>query len=441
MCARLLLVTLVLAIAVGCDTQLAAVVDASAWDAGVDAPDRVVGDAGPVDAAPRPDASPSSPSGPLGLSDVSTLFPLPATLASSSLLALDAEGAGGPLLSQAQFDDLAAFDPTSGPVDAELAYARFRVVAMRIDPCFPTLSHLDTDPASCRRQIRLVAQALYDGASGVRARDAALHLLYDVSADELDVMVHELVAMRGARAFDPAEILGVHPVLAAEGDSGPHGAMLRAWILSHAGASTLSQVTFLHGDGNFSWRFGGLRFVSGAPLPLRIEAIDSIVAPEDADSQSAALDPGLSGPMGNTTGVSSVSPTGPRVRSIEALFGIRRMSMGMPYWEYPSDADVSAAIGAAYRIESPLELDASNVDCVSCHIAGAARQRAELLGHTGDLGYRYRSGWDLTRAALPTVTARPNVVRAFGYFDTTPAISQRTINESAAVADRIDATL
>jgi hypothetical protein len=435
-----LLPSLLLALALpACAGPSATLLDASHGDGAAegdaslaDAPtrDAYVPDAGPFDAGPPP----PPPTGPLGLSDVSTLFPLPSSLAASSLLALDAEGNGGPLLDAARFAEIPVFRPDaagaggdSGPLD----YGVFRVVAARVDPCFPSLALLESDPSACRRQMRLVAQPIREEGGVVYAADSAIHLLFDLTEPQFTAMIDELLAMRGARAFDPTEVLDVHPVLADEGDDGPFGAMVRAWILRHAGTATLSQVTFVRGDENFVWQFGGFRVQSdGSLLPIEIDGLH--VAPGDAiDVQRLRFNFGPTSP----------SPATDLSDGIASLFGIPAGTRDMPYWVYPSEPEVHAGLEAAFRIESPREVDADHADCVTCHLAGPVRIRAESMGHTSEGRLRFRSGWDLSLSSDDAVLGRPNRIRAFGYSREGATISQRTVNESAAVADALNAML
>ena len=202
------------------------------------------------DAAPFVDAFVPPPRGPLGLNDVSVLFPLPVSAASDELLALSSEGDDGVLLTRDHFDAIEVFEAETE------AYERFRVVALRVDPCFPDLAALSTAPSSCRPQLRLVAQPLFDFVDGssVGASDSAIHLLYDLPASQLAGVVSALVEVADGDLSAP---LGVDPVIEREGLSGNRASRLRALVLENCGPSTLRQVTFMRGDDPFTWQFGG----------------------------------------------------------------------------------------------------------------------------------------------------------------------------------------
>lgn len=375
------------------------------------------------------------PEGPLGLNDVSILFPLPSRVSSPHTLLLSSAGKGGPLLSRADFDRIPVFAEDPRP---ELAYDTFHVVAMRVDPCFPDLAALTHDPASCRRQIRLVAQPLADGEADhpiTFAQDSAIHLLFDLDAEPFDALVGALVALRAGRAFDAGEVLDVHPVLRSEGEGGPLGAALRALILEHAGPATLSQYTFMRGDENFVWDFGGVRVRGEERTPIAIHGIEAGEA-TDPRRQIIAFD---FEPV-------AVTPATAHSRSIEVLFGARRFDdLEMPgegEFYFPGTPDEQrAAIAAALRIENPDELHPENVDCASCHVAGPVRARFEAATSPATDLPRFRSGFDLTLSTAPAFVGQPNRVRAFGYFHETPVLSQRTVNESAAVATALNAML
>src|SRR5690606_20350382 len=137
--------------------------------------------------------------GALGSNDVSILFPLPAPDRIDGLLSATDEGAHGQILPWSTFTlapDLIA------KADAADTYAALRVVSARVDPCFPSL--VGAPSASCRFQVRLVLQPLFEQAGELAAADAALHLFYDSSASELVELLADLLTLR---ANQPAESL------------------------------------------------------------------------------------------------------------------------------------------------------------------------------------------------------------------------------------------
>lgn len=386
----------------------------------------------PPDARLNEDAQLPPPTGPLGLNDVSILFPLPTRVSSPHTLRLSSPGNGGPLLSRADFDRIPVFAEDPQP---ELEYEDFHVVGARVDPCFPDLAALTNDPASCRRQIRLVAQPLVDGAlaePSTVAQDSAIHLLFDLDVASFDALVAVLVALREDRPSDPTEVLDVHPVLRSEGEGGSVGTALRALILEHAGPATLSKFTFMRGDENFFWDFGGVKVEGESRTPIAIHGIE---ATEEADPYTQFI--------GFDFGPVTVHPPTDHSRSMEVLFGERSSDVvgGEGFSFTGTLEEQRAAHEAAQRIENPRERHPENVDCASCHLAGPLRARFEETGGAGSDRFRFRSGFDLTLTTPAEFVGQPNRVRAFGYFHSSPSLSQRAVNESAAVAEALNAML
>ena len=379
-------------------------------------------DGGAATDAWAPADPPAAPVGPLSLNDVSVLFPLPDRLATKGLLGLDVEAAGGPLLSRERFSAIAVF---ADPPDPRLAYESFRVVALRADPCFPDLHALETDPSACRTQLRLVAQPLADrlDGTGTGAVDSAIHLLYDLDAATFESLVDALV---DAAEPDPEAPLGIDPTMARDGLLSSRGSAMRALITTYAGAATLAQLTFVRGDDSFTWRFGGLRVQpDGSLQPIEIHGIDP--GPDgELVAQQVRFD----------FGPTSVTPSSDFTRALEPLFGT--MSDGRVVLAASRDL-VRDALAAALEIESPDEHHPDDVDCASCHVAGPLRERAELLGHSADGLPRFASTLPLRNSTAVELRVLPSRVRAFGYFREEPVISQRTINETAAVVEILNA--
>ena len=80
------------------------------------------------------DAGTSFTDGGLDLNDVSWLVPLPAAGQVNTMLGFDARGSRGPLLPRTLYDALPGM--VSG-LDPDMLFGTFRVVSIRVDPCFP----------------------------------------------------------------------------------------------------------------------------------------------------------------------------------------------------------------------------------------------------------------------------------------------------------------
>ena len=93
--------------------------------------------------------------------DTAILFPLPEPAADAAALRVDSAGEKGVLLPKYASDELPAL---SSKRNADLL-PLLRVVALNIDPCFPSgvFGKTDGDGTSlCRKQIRLIAQPVHE---------------------------------------------------------------------------------------------------------------------------------------------------------------------------------------------------------------------------------------------------------------------------------------
>lgn len=369
-----------------------------------------------ADAASREGATPVALTSEVGVTDVSILFPLPPKEQRLALLGTDDEGRGGPLLPRDLLRRLPPLDVLSS--NDELR-ALLRVVAVRLDPCFPGLGD-----APCQNQIRLVVQpiGLLEGGEGLAATDAALHLFYEVTRAEMASLLQHVVDLRVASGVPRSDgPVSVHPALAREGVRGPFGDGLRSLLLAHAGRAALTRVTFMGLEQlGQRWRFGGFDVVAAELRPLTIATAN---APEQTFS-NRDLD-------GVTFAASSMSPPSASPDDVRLLFEPASLAAA-------GDAERRAAYRRALRLENPRLHSPETVDCATCHVAGAARRFAEReLGLSGDgNGARYAHPRGLP---LDGATAeRTDELRAFGYFDARPSISQRVVNETAEVVERVN---
>lgn len=364
----------------------------------------------------------------LGMNAVSVLFPLPDRADGGELLRLDALAAHGPLLPKAHFDAIPVFF-TPGGGDPR-AYEHWRVVAARIDPCFPTLAFLKTDPSRCRPQLRLVAQPLSPSDFGPPAtEDDALHLLYELTPAELESLARRWVAPLQDAPGARTEALDVSPTLIREGPSGPYATLLKQLVLEHAGADRLGQLTFMAGRG-VAWDFGGFRIQNGVRTPLPIFGV------EPSGPEPKHLVTTIS--FGN--GSFDIRPESSLSRALAPLGGkfIGNGTAGGGHVEL-DDATVPEALQRSLDVDNPRRaIHADTADCSSCHVANRARRAVERAGKAdvlGLVGYSHRSR-DLRHPSA--LDATPSLQRAFGYLGRQPVVNQRVINESAEVADFVE---
>ncbi len=355
------------------------------------------------------------------LNDVSYLMPLPARLGTDSLLRMTDRGQGGEILpaDMIQKIPVLAIDRPKEEIAANM-----RVVAVRVDPCFP----LPT-PQSCQRQVRLVWQPLeITRRKTIEAVDAALHAFYVLDDQQFSSVLKDLEAWKKKfKADTKFKPLQVHPAWAGEGDSSPALIAFNKVILKHIGPNQVNRVTamVLRGNGDM-WAFAGFDMRDGqldmSPVPRlgnrKSQSFVNLAVPADHFS-GGGIAPSAKGEdtLANLVGESDKITTG-----MEEL--IRRETR------------------AAFRIENPKHFNPENMDCVSCHVAQPALQwiganRPELK--VKDLWSKEvytNSKYDMSNTSPDLGNTR--TIRAFGYFDQNVAISQRVSNESAEVADLVN---
>ncbi len=388
---------------VGCDGSAARV------DAGADAPQEVASgdvavessvDAGPVDAAPPPPT--------LRLNDVSVLFPLPPDQEAAGYLRPTDRGAHGELLPRAVFDAIPTFPVV--PADG-IAYDRMRVLSLRVDGC-------GGPHDTCYPQIRLVMQPM----RGSLARDSALHLFFRLEAGEMGDVVGELRRMRSLAPGLTDGPLDVHPALATQGVTGPWGAALRALVLRHVGAARLTRVTFFLRAPPVQevWFFGGLDRNGEAFEPMTIVGVgrgnQRVIHTDEAAGYRYDLTPVAVTPEDHSAVLSAAA-------SARAAADAR-----------------DRALASLHRVENPARYVPDELPCAGCHLAtyvlaeAARTHGASPDRFAADRFTSSRHDLSLRGAAVES----PSSLRAFGWFNTDAVISQRTVNESAAVVDDLD---
>lgn len=347
---------------------------------------------------------------PLGLNDVSVLFPKPPTYAAPGYLLPSSVGAHGELLPRSIFEAVPVFGAV--PADA-LTWPLLTVISARVDAC--------AGPAgACDPELRLVLQPVEEAG---RVRDSALHVFYSLDAAEMDALV---AGLRGLRALAPeARVDGpleVHPALVAQGVEGAYGEALRALLLEHIGADRIRRVTFFlrAPPATPVWFMGGFEVEGGA-----LTALDILnVGP---DTQQVILDQSSGGYLYDVNPPAGRPEDGALLLSSEAVAAA-------------SEGALAEVMASYLRVDDPLTYRPDDLPCAGCHLStfvqhAAAEARGLSLGPTATDGFTTARDLSLTGGAA----AEPVSLRAFGYFDETPMISQRTVNETAAVVDDIEA--
>jgi hypothetical protein len=368
----------------------------------------------------------AQPTAALGVNEVSILFPLPRGGAEVGLLPLPySAGARGELLPRPLYDRLPLLLMFGGP---NAIYGSLRVVAIRLDPCFPGLGR--DGPAPCRSQVRVVFQPITSGfdASPVSSTDdAAVHVFYEVDRDELDQMRDELSRLKAAHGLrsDDAR-LGPHPIIVRQGLDGPFASAVRALLLRYVGAQNLRRVTFMTLEQfRLRWMFGGFdvaadQSVTALQIPATGGATRQVFT--NFDTTGASFDH------------AEAAPASASSDELTAFFQSSTL--------VAANADAQrAAYRRALAIENPERHSPETVDCASCHVAAAARQWAErALSLRPELESASHFADGSAFASVDEPRFSTIALRAFGYVGRTPTISRRTVNESVLVVRALSST-
>lgn len=355
------------------------------------------------------------------VNDVSILFPYPEAAGDARFLTPMKDG-DKELLPRSVFEMLGR--PGAGiPFLIETAgrdklYPLLRVTSMRVDPCFDV--HQPSAAPKCVRQVRLVAQPVFpdtlNGDPNVERGslgDASIHLFYPLDDAAFVSFLGELRAVKRENGGNPA--LGVHPVLAREGLGGKTAAKLRALLLETCTSARLSKMTFMAtGRSGNNWFWHAL--VRGADGTWKQDEGELAHGAFLQDGRNGTLDgapidwPGFPNELAKTARVLALS-----------------------------DAEFFGAAEKLQRVENPSLLAVGEVRCDACHAGYATLRNAAKARGLADLpatpaAFVPPKGQNIAHGEpLPAVRN----MHAFSWFVDVPTVSQRTINESAVVADFI----
>lgn len=359
------------------------------------------------------DAGVAFTDGGLDLNDVSWLIPLPSPGQHAQLLGFTAAGSKGPLLPRRHYDALPGLVANQ---DAASLYPKFRIISARLDPCFPK------EPMSgCIKQLRLVAQPVVVKDFKTSTEDATIHLFYELDDTDFDEAKSSVRQLRelAAGATD-GRPLDVHPVMRAQGLSGAYATTLHAMLTRLCGEQNLTRIAFMQlVQEDVAWNFGALNVVNGAlaadPIP-RLTNLTRQGVQEfgNTDFRSGQLQPAASGDQ------------------LSVLLSESELRL-------TDTRTYDRAISSALQLEHPARTNPLTVDCASCHVASRALSNArrertvDLTAHVDR--YPANPRFDLRR--VDAVGDDPRALRSFGYFGDQSALSQRTINESAEVAEAL----
>ena len=347
----------------------------------------------------------------LGMNDVTILLPLPLSSAEPVLLrAFDSADDGEALVPYELVDRLGDDPLGSDSLIFPDTYDRLHLVAVRFDLC----DHETPGPCptSGDASLRLVFQRLDDSGG---ADDTGFHAFYTILEAEIPAALKALAELSLLRT-GPAEPLG--PSVSLSEDNPAYAEKLRAFVLAYGGASRLVRLTMNAQSAisaQIKWNLRGLERQGTDFVDMTItgtsETIQTVTLQSDAFFE---VEPASDLPQGLGLALDGVA------------------------FQAAEEADQLAALGAFVAIDNQLTNAPDTVACVACHTSTVAlAMRSEDLGaDPSSLPGRYETPFDVSVAEGKSQTT-DFTLRAFGYLNYDPMISQRVANDTALVLEDI----
>jgi hypothetical protein len=345
------------------------------------------------------------------MNDVTYLLPLPASIHEANLFAPFSEGQKGRLIPREHIIEAGFLDRKESIEDS---LGKLRAVAVRLDPCFKM-------SGVCVPQIRMIFQPMLKLRTDVKTQDAAVHSFYNLTQLEFDQLMGQIEVLKNS---NPQSEMGltIHPIMLAEGYSGPFAQEFYKIILKYAGQDNLSRVTFMQvNTGGDLWNFFGFDVANDQLLPIQIPRIATKV-----QGFQVATYNGKHFNMGRVF----PEPTGDQ----DLLGALVKEQVALK-----DAAGMKKSTMAILRIENPDVHSPETMDCVSCHLTHAAggvafSEQPLWLNDPEVAPWRFQGGVLNNSGKKRDV----RVMRALGYFDREPITSQRVVNESKAIVDYLN---
>ncbi len=358
------------------------------------------------------------------VNDVSFLWPAPQSRQERDLLP---HLANLSFLSEANFQAL--LNLTHPGDDASFGFAKrsdWHIVSLRYDPCAKDDSLVQT----CRHELRLVMQPFLDGFSA-RFADHALHLIYQLSSEQSEDVERRLWDLKMSDDASPTNglPLWVHPSMQQQGLGGTFAQGLTGILQDYAQEKQLREATAMLTINLTQWRFS--RSLMNAQGKLERARIPFVQGEMEVLIGEAREGGGIRNEIQPlATGSDHVNQS---VDSDGVDSGFYKLSQ----------QEQEQAIQTALRIDNPMIHTPATVDCVSCHMASRVLARVkgqEFLDAVDGNPDRFLAAAGITIAnrTYADTMMHGYETRAFGYSamgGVFPSIIQRTISDSARVAD------
>jgi hypothetical protein len=362
----------------------------------------------------------TSIAGQFGLNDVSILFPIPQSEEERNNNALTAQSPlhDGTLLPIEILKkvNLSELKFPMQTVQEPKIYKTLIVVGVRLDHCFR-----NTFSEKCQPQVRMVMQPLNFRADDLKPifADVAIHLFFKITESQLRTVAHRIREQREKIVSDEDFIslpLGVHPLLKEQGIKGSYFSEIKEILLDQLSNSQLDRTAFHVADrGLFDWLFKS--------FDVKSNKLSIVKIPEISRTSLIVTDSASSG----------IGQKLPRAKK-----GSDQVFNAFHGGGTTSDNNLPL-IESIERIESPEKHLPGTIDCVSCHATSQLKNEIKTFSSTPfRTAVRPRT---VPMQAMRNMTQNDfsNIVfRLFGYTLGKPTIGQRTINESAEVADYLN---
>ncbi len=370
----------------------------------------------------------------LGMNDISILLPLPQTTAELNLFLSPTSQNNVSQKNELLPANVFKFLPILTPmVDQEALYQNnLKVIGIRFDPCFGE----GFTPVPCQAQIRLVWQPIYfrtdaSGKNAVNTIDAAVHSFYNLDLATWNLVIAEVEAISATEKTAP---LQVHPTILSEGLSGQYWKNLKTIVLKYAGAKNFVRATAMTVRMERVWGFQGVDFVQNKWTQIEIPTLKVPNRPEArVVNQSLFLEPDFLLDLTEFKG-------GVSLMEVSNQTWFRLLSDSKKFAETQTEDEIVTALSHAHDLENPKKHNPGTIDCVSCHVAQTIRLWGDKHFSSWDAKTVFKNELYVNSVQnLKNTSVNPehtNRLRAFGYFNDEPVISQRIINETAEILSR-----
>lgn len=335
------------------------------------------------------------------LNDVSYLLPLPRTITHNVLQ---------PIQRTVGAQYLEKLPRLSMLIPNNELFPKMHAVAIRLDPV--------------NKQIRSVWQPIVVGPKfSSTTLDMAFHSFHQLNENDFRLLIIKLKNWKIKSLHQPeikVQPLGVHPLLSQYENSVQ--IELQKIFFDYCSDKNLAKLTAMVLRGNEDmWAFMGIEKNStGQFEPILIARTPNHMAQSYVN---AAV------PF-ETFDHAQMSGIGNSVKDNLNIV-IKQIAEGPAF----SEDEIKSAFQTVNRIENPKYYSEDQLDCVHCHVSQSIRQ---VLDHkfsdqTLLLTDKYfNANFDLSNLTERKLNTRQ--IRGFGYFGSSPAISQRVINDSAEAA-------